>query len=164
MITCIPIQEAAFTDLAYVAENMREMDKKEILATRWTEDLIEVARDLVKLQGLGYLFCYDSVPVAVIGSTPVHPGVASAYMFATDDFPKVAKSVTKLARRVIFPALMSSGCHRVHSLVLAEYTEVRKWLRFLGANTETPLKHYGRNREDFVFMAWDRDKDVLLQQ
>lgn len=159
----IPIQEASVAALSYVVENMREMDATEIFAMRWSDDPMAVVDACLTMPGIGYLFYYDGVPVAVVGAMFERPGVANVYMFATDLFPKVGKLMTKFIVRVIIPALVETGIHRAHCLALESYSEVHRWLEALGAKRESTLTAYGRDQENFVCFVWlDRERKYVF--
>lgn len=137
-----------YNDALYVAANMREWDKKEIYATRWNDDPSEVASDCVGCGDFVWTAALNE-PIAIIGASPLRPGVWQVFMFATDNFSKIALSLTKFAKRVIIPALRSSGAHRIECKSMEGHIDAQNWLEFFGANKESTLTNYGRNQEDF---------------
>lgn len=145
-----------YDEALFVAKNMREWDKKEIYATRWNDDPSDVAQDCVWLGEFGWI-ASDPEPIAVIGAGPCHPGVWNVHMFATDNFSKIAISLTKFVKRVIIPSLAASGAHRVECKSMDGHEDAQRWLEFLGAQRESTLPEYGREAEDFHLYVWRRD-------
>lgn len=147
---------AALNDVAEVARNMREWDKREIYATRWEADPQALARDCMSSGDFAYTFWYEGAPIAAMGLIPMHPGVWNAWMFATDEFPKIGLMVTKFAKRVLFPSLLGQRAHRIFALSMVGHEDAQRWLVSLGAKPEARLANYGKGREDFVVYAWSR--------
>lgn len=143
-------------DLALmVAANMREDDRREIYATRWLDDPEDIANDCHIHRKTGYIACLDDgKPVAAIGAIEIHPHVWSVWMFATDDFPKIALELTKFAFRHLAPAIRKVGGHRAECRSIVGHEAAHRWLRFLGAKEEARLSGYGKNGEDFILFAW----------
>lgn len=148
------LRKLTFDDALYVARNMREWDKREIYATRWTEDPIDLAGDAMRAGAFSWCAGIDDRPVCVIGATPIHPGVWNVWMFATDDFLQMAFCLTKLVRRVMIPAVVSAGFHRAECRSMDGHTYAQRWLEMLGFVRESTLVGFGRNREDFGLYVW----------
>ena len=144
-----------FNDALFVATNMREWDKKEIYATRWTDDPSDIAQDCVNLGEFGWI-AHDPEPIALVGAVPCHPGVWNVHMFATDNFSKIAISLTKFVKNVIVPSLTAIGSHRVECKSMDGHEDAHKWLEFLGAHRESTLSEYGKENEDFHLYVWRR--------
>lgn len=142
-------------DVLYVAQNMRDWDKREIYATRWREDPADVALDCMRVPDFAWTIHLDK-PVCAIGAVPMHPGVWSVWMFATDEFPKIGIYATKFVKRIMIPALTQTASHRAQCLSVEGHDEAQKWLRFLGAKPECRLREYGRNKEDFLLYVWSK--------
>lgn len=134
--------------VAYVAANMREMDRREIFATRWGDDTEALVDQVLQCGAFAYVASLER-PIAAIGASPIWPGVWSVWMFATDEIDKIGLSLTRLARRRIIPTLRSVGAHRVECRSLEGYDVANAWLESLGAKEEAKLLKYGRNGEDF---------------
>lgn len=142
-----------YSDALFVAANMREWDRKEIYATRWNDDPSDIATDCCYMGDFGWVAC-EPEPIAVVGAGPMHPGVWGVHMFATDNFSKIAISLTKFVRRVIIPSLAATGAHRAECKSMEGHEDAQKWLEFLGAERESTLAEYGRNGEDFHIYTW----------
>lgn len=143
-----------YRDCLYVARNMREMDREEIAAVRWDDaDPEQIAIDCEKAAVFSYIVYLDGEPVAVLGASPLGPGVATVYMFATDKFSAVGLGLTKWAKRVYEPFLKDCGFHRVECHTISTHPDSHKWLRFFGATHESDVPAFGKNREMFCRYA-----------
>lgn len=140
------------SDLTFIASHLRERDAREIFASRWREDPRDLVEDCYLCREFGWIFGKES-PVCAIGAFPVWPGVWSVWMFATDDWKKVAFSVTKHAKKVIFPVLKARS-HRTECRSDERHTTAHRWLEMLGARREHILPHYGKNGENFYLYSW----------
>lgn len=137
----------------HIAVRMREADRAEVYATRWTDDAWTLAGDMLA-SPLKWAAYSEGFPVAAVGALPRWPGVWVVWMIATDDFPKCRFSLTRHIRSVIIPSLREVGAHRAECASLASHTEAHAWLRYLGAEQEAALRGYGRNGEDFSLFVW----------
>lgn len=143
-------------DLLYVADNMREWDAREIFATRWTDDRADLAAAVLACGEFGWVAGDGGLPVAAFGASPSWNGVWQVWMFATDDWPKVALGVTRFIKKVMIPALEEVGCHRAECRSMEGHVVAHRWLEALGAHKESELKHYGRDGQTFYLYCWTR--------
>lgn len=134
---------------------MRAWDKREIYATRWTDDPVHLAADAASCAPMAWIIGIDE-PVVAIGARPIHPGVWSVFMFATDLWPSVALSTTRFVRRVMIPALRSTGAHRAECRSMEGHAQAQRWLERLGARREATLEGYGREGQNFHVYCWSR--------
>lgn len=145
-------------DLRHIVENMRSKDWREISACLWDDDKERFLYDFHhRLQcGSAYWIAFrGEKPVAVVGIMPCWPGVWSALMFATDDFPLIGKRLTRALTKSIIPTLAEAGgFHRVSCNSIADYHEVHRWLRSLGAKEEALIPGHGKNQEDFITFSF----------
>jgi len=156
----IAIKEANYTDLLFVAENMRLTDKKEIYAMRWSDDPAMLARDALTVSpGMSWTVG-KNVPIAAVGVAPKWPGVWSAWMFATPRFAEVGITMTKFIKKKVIPMIYDHA-HRVEAISWSGHSEAHKWLESLGATAENPLREYGKNKEDFITFVW-RKQNVRI--
>jgi len=139
-------------DLYTVAENMREWDRKEIFATRWTDDIHDLVNDAMACYEFGWIASHEDRPVCAIGGAPVHPGVWSVWMFATPEFDKIKFSLSRFALRRMKPVLLSV-CNRVECRSMEGHTDAQLWLEFLGMKRESVIPHYGKNGETFFLYS-----------
>lgn len=138
----------------HVAANMRQKDREEIYATRWTDSPIDLAEDVMQAPGPKWTAWADALPIAVCGAAVMWPNVWSVYAFGTDDFRRVALHLTEHIRKVMIPGLVIVGAHRAECRALLTHTEAHRWLELLGARREADLPGYGRNGEDFALYGW----------
>ena len=138
-----------------IAERMRPADRSEILTTRWNDDLEPIALD-ASMSSIAYSLSLER-PIAAIGGAPRHPGVWTAWMYATDEFPRIGRPATTLARRAILPAMIRAGAHRIEMRSAADHAEAHRWIEVLGGKVEATLREYGRDKRDFLLYVWRRE-------
>lgn len=147
--------------VAHIVHNMRESDRREIYAVRWSEDEGELVEDVMSVAGkLWRVWTWDGEPVAINGVVPIRPGVVNCAMFATDKWRKVIWPMTHWAQEWLIPALQISHYHRGEAYVAASNMQSRRWIAALGGKPEAYLYHYGKNKEDYILFVWRLD-DVL---
>jgi hypothetical protein len=143
--------------LAYIVRNMRGADAHEIYATTNapTPDAYVDEMMLLKRAGLsGWIASLDGVPIATLGIMPMWQNVVSVWMFATDDFPKIAMQLTRFVRRNLVPSLAASGIHRAQCFSMNDHVMAQRWLEILGAKREGVAKGFGNSGEDFTLYSW----------
>jgi hypothetical protein len=150
----------------YIVGRLRQIDRKEIFATREDTDEEHLLFDLMYVAekpGLHFTaFAGDGEPVAVFGYSRLREGVATLFAFGTDRWKEVVLSMTKVILRVIFPTLTDEGYHRADCAALKERADTAKWLPFLGLSCEAVLAGFGSQREDFSLYVW-RPERVLQE-
>ena len=144
-----------YGDALYIAEHMREWDRREVFAGLWTDSPYEVVQHAL-LWKPGWTAYFGLKPIALVGAFPTHPGVWSVGMVATDEFPKIGKKLTRFVKRVMIPALVETGAHRAECCSMVGHEEAHRWLKLLGAHEEALHKGFGRGQEDFIRFVWDR--------
>lgn len=151
-------------DVAYVCRNLRAADQREIFATRRADDPDALAVEIIRYWGpVGWVAADGPRPVALIGATETWPGVWSAWMMATEEFPVVALGLTKWVKRAMMPGLVDLGAVRCEARSIDGHDHAHRWLRMLGAVQEARLRRYGRNGEDFLVFRFDRPEHVHEQ-
>lgn len=142
-------------DLITISTALKPIQKKALLATRWDMSPVEPIASLWEQKPIAAAFDYEPGKLAAVGGAVViHPGVASTFMYATTDMPKVIIEMTRFATKALFPILRKMDCHRIHSLGLLEDEAGNAWKeRVLGFKREAVMKAYGRGKEDFVLHA-----------
>lgn len=139
----------------WVIEHMREWDRTEIFATRTSDDN-EAFMAAVEGAGSVSWVVGDDGPIAVFGCAPMWPGVWSMWLFATDEFPQIGLSVTKMIVRSIVPMLWDAGAHRLQCHSIEGHVDAQRWLGVIGARRESTLPAYGKGKEDFHLYVWDK--------
>ena len=133
-----------------VALVMRAEDRREIFATRHRDDAAELARLAVALSRFGAIAATAlDRPVAALGAIEAWPGVFQVWMFATDDWPKVALEATRWCCRVLRPAMLAAGGHRAECASLDGHRQAQRWLERLGFRREATMPAFGRHGETF---------------
>ena len=140
-----------------VVLRMRRRDRREIYATCWHDNPVEVAEFLALSGKFGWAAFIENDPVAIVGARPLWPGVWSVWMVATDRFREIRFSMTRFIKHGMIPALVQTGAHRAETTSLAIHHEAHRWLEALGATREATFRAYGRNGEDFVSYVWTLD-------
>jgi len=147
-VTSRPLHPVDFIE---IAAGMKAIQKRALLALTNDKQTLPSLQRLWDSQPMGAAFERNGELIAIAGALITHPGVASTFMYATDDFKKVVLEVTHYFKDTLFPLLKEMGCHRVHSLGLAEDPEGRRWKEdILGAWPEAYLDQYGKDREGFL--------------
>ena len=154
--------------IAHIVRNLRARDRAEIFALRWNDDEDTLIDQVSANAGaLWRVWSWDGEPVAINGVVPVRPGVVVAGAFGTDKWRFTLRAMTRWSLEFVIPALRCSNYHRGEAYVLASNTDSRRWIESLGAEIESVLLRYGRNREDFLLYVWDltkdKDQDHVLQ-
>jgi hypothetical protein len=150
------LTELQLDSVLYVAENMREWDKKEVYAGRWTDDPYDLSADICSIGGVSFVAGHSDEPIAVVGAIPVHPTLWSVFMFATDKFPEIGMSLTKFLKRTYIPGIFNAGALRGECRSMEGHTQAQEWLECLGAVREATLPMVGKNGETFHIYGFTR--------
>lgn len=151
-LTSAILVKVKYENVLYIAQNMRSEDRRELLATRFEESPQSIARDCINLGSFGWTI-HREKPICAIGAFEIWPGVWRAWMFATDEFPRVGLYVTKFAKNIMMPTL-SKNAHRAECQSIEGHTSAHKWLEAIGGERESTLKNYGKNKEDFYLYSY----------
>lgn len=140
--------------LEFICCNLRAADREEVFANRWNDDPFALAQDTYNAGDFQWIAWRDGLPVASIGAIPVWPGVWQVWAYGTDDWLKVAVTLTKHVKRFMIPAIENTGAHRAQCFALGSHETARRWLERLGAAPECVLDNYGRHGQTFVLYSW----------
>lgn len=151
------IEPALPSDVALVAQAMRQRDRDEFMPLTHFERHEQLAKSLVtRFGGHPDVFTVfdDPGPVAVGGMLLHRPNVATLLFFATDDFKgRVASDFTRFVKQRLFPAYEARGVHRIECQSLDGYEEVHRWLEVLGLEREAVMPAFGRGGETYLQFA-----------
>jgi len=161
------IVQAGYPDMVYIASNMRELDRTEVMPIEFDEDPRVIAHKYFSLSDRRYVARYRdasrSNPVCAWGARQRHPKTWDVWLFATDMFPTVALSVTRQIRAELIPQLFDLGAHRVQAISNRESLAAHKWLSGLGASIEHQdgpcgglVENFGKGGEGYYRFVWDR--------
>ena len=139
----------------YVSRRMRKTDRDEVMATRWNANDNDNDADfaLSCFKSLGSSFVAinkKGVPVIIGGVAMNAPGIGTAWMVGTDDWPSVALEVSRFCRKSIKKYLKSEDIHRIHAYSSVFHSDSHKWLELVGMKRGPLLKKWGKNHEDFI--------------
>jgi hypothetical protein len=148
-------------DLIAVAETMRAADRHEVFATRFDEDPVLLADDLLAGDPVGAVIAAaDGAAVAALGGTEMWPGMWSLWMFATDRWPEVARATTRFAKCTLWPALLQLGLRRGECRSASNHAVAHRWLRHLGGVPESIHPAYGKGGECFIGFVIYGDRNM----
>lgn len=144
-------------DLDHVARRMRRRDMDEIYATRWSDDPVSLVDAIMSGGEFGWVAGLDDgTPVAAFGAIPAWDGVWEVWMFATDEWDKIALSSTRFIKKTVIPALEKSGAHRLQCRSMSHHVVAHRWLETLGFQKECHLRGFGNKGQDFFLYCWTR--------
>ena len=151
-------EKPKFSEILYVCNNLRDLSKEEMFATRPHDDPAELASELFHSAAIMWVGYHKDRPAALIGAFPLYPGVWGLFGCGTDEWQKIWRPMTVFARKTMMRTIAGSGAHRAHAASPVGHTQTHKWLKFLGAEQEAVLRGYGKNGEDFCLFAWTKEK------
>lgn len=143
-------------DARHIATNMREYDRKEVVAELGPDFVEELVGRLTLPGGIVYAFGIDQ-PIAFVGARPyTAPDVWCASMLATDEWPKVAAGVSAFVVNELIPLLYKFNIRRVECYSVLGHVEAHRWLRWLGAKPKGIRPTLGKRGEKFIRFTWER--------
>ena len=165
----IEIHPATRRDVTYIAVNMREHDKREVMGVlpEWmAPGQAGLLVDHATPEGFKWVASYKGDPVCAFGVAPqsdLTPWLWSAWAFGTTRMWRVIPAVSRYSLRVWPRLLIEAGCTRVEVRSSVDHDIAHRWLEGLGAWQEAILSNYGRDGEDYQLWAWlkkDFEQDV----
>ena len=157
-MSLVNIIDARYADVVYVARNMRKLDAEEIWPVTIAKTPETLALGIAHGAGLRFVVGYGAGPVATWGASPIRPGVVSVWMFATNQWPKVALAVTRHIKKQLIPVLIDAGFVRAECWSHVNHHVAHKWLEILGAVKEATVEDYGPNRVPYHCFSWTRTR------
>ena len=154
----VELVPACYSDLAFIARNMRDQDAEEILPLVPGQSAENLAYMTLASGGISTVALWKGQPVAAFGACEAQPQFWKVWMFATDNWPRVALSVTKNILRVIRSEMIDSGAVRADCWSIEGHTTAHCWLEMLGAVREATLEDYGPTRKRFHCYSWTRSR------
>ena len=139
------IEKLHITDALYLAEHMRDIDAREVFATKWHDNREWFARECAAIGGICYKNA-DGVPVAMGGFNEVWLGMGAAWMVATPEIVNHGVGLTKLGKHMMETA---TQFHRIQALSADFHTVSHEWLLSIGFRRGPTLERYGKGGEDF---------------
>lgn len=152
----VHMERPTLMSLAYIAHNMREIDKREVFAGRYT-DPDALAIDALTVPGFTDIAWLDALPVAAIGGREQWPGVWNVWCWGTDSFARVKFTLSKHIIRTLVPAMINNGGWRGQCYSHEDHAEAHAWLEWLGFEREAVMRQFGRDGSDFFLYVWRHD-------
>lgn len=158
------LRSPSCADLVEVATSMRPQDAAEVFALRRDNDPVRLAHDLyacLPRMLVAVVAGLDKIekPTAFLGiwGQDETGGLACANLFATADFPLLARPLIRHVRGSVIPDLLARGIRRVECRAQADYRTTRRFLTACKAKQEgPPMADYGKGGVPFVLYAWCR--------
>ena len=154
----VDLLPATYADVVFIARRLRKADAEEIFPLLFHATPESLAAMSVAGGGIASVAFKDGVPVAAWGVGEQRPRCWRAWMFATDEWPKVALSVTRHIMRVIRPALIDAGAVRLDCWTMESHGEAHRWLESLGAVREATVEDYAATRSVYHCYSWTRSR------
>lgn len=146
------IVKATWPDIIEVCTNLRDDDLREVLLTRWTNDVYDFAASLATARGGKFAAIHQDKAVCVFGVVPVTPGVGQAWLVGTNDTGKCSVAIATAAKECI-AALFDTDVHRIQAYSAAFHTQAHEWLEVIGFHRESTIKGLGKDGSDFYCYA-----------
>lgn len=155
------ISQSSLLECTYVASNMREYDRAEIMC-QLPDDSPQSHAGLFAWEMSkpnAWTAKIDGQPVAVFGVTPVtlSQNVQQLWMFGTDQLLAILPFAGLFVVNVLLPTMKERGLTRIEVRAMYEHDETHAWMKNLGAHTVGPLGGFGKNGERFIMYAWEWD-------
>lgn len=155
----VSIAPGTIRDVTYVAANLRDEDRREILAT---VDLDCASRaGWLSWAVSGPDWCWtaqiDGQPVVAFGigeGSPFQPQIRTAWAFGTERLRRVVPAITRFAKEEWPKRLIPIGVRRVEIRSIADHDVAHRWLEAIGARRECVMRSYGVHGEDFALWAF----------
>ncbi|NKE77546.1 hypothetical protein [Ochrobactrum sp. MC-1LL] len=163
----VEIRDGTLRDICFVAANLRDQDRREILATALLESGSQAgAMSFLTSPGFCWTAWIDGQPVAAFGvsqGSPYQPHIRYGWLYGRDQTRRCIPAITRFCLTEWPKRLISEGVTRVEVRSLDGHDLADKWLRSCRAHHEAKMKNYGINGEDFNLYAWLADdwKDSL---
>jgi hypothetical protein len=151
------IDDANFTDLRFLALNLRPEDRLEL----------SVTRDLAKYEDLAWAGAYsrwhkvaiwDRKPVFAFGASeiPREPRV-HVWGFGTSDAVHMLKPVTRYIKKLMIPEILRSGMIEAQAVSHPANHISHRWLQFLGFRPKATITGIGPRKEDMLLFTVSAD-------
>lgn len=141
----------------YICLNMREDDKREILAMRPHDSQVMLAWEayhMIRNNGRGRIAWHDGRPAALAAFTEAWPGHWNVWMFGTKDFRAAAVPLIRWIRDEAREILSVCKGLRLECDSIADHDEAHKMIRALGGKAESEMRNYGKGGETFIKFVW----------
>ncbi len=151
------IDDARFSDLRFIAMNLREEDKRELSVTRDVQDSDGLA---VAAHGCFYkkVAIWGRQPHFAFGANWTNePGRVHVWGFGTASALHVLKPVTRHIKRVMIPEIVSQGALVAQAVSHPANETAHRWLQCLGFSSKATISGVGARKEDMVLFTASAD-------
>jgi hypothetical protein len=154
----IEVRPGTASDIALVAAMLCDDDMRELSCTRNVRDFDALVEDAVASE-----YCKvvtdAGLPVMAFGAKRfpalLDPQLAFVWAFRTDLGWRAARAVTKHVRRLMIPALRTSGVSRAACFVHRENGVSCRWLAHLGFTPKATFAGIGTPHRDLILYFRD---------
>lgn len=161
----IEIGPANIRDVSYIAGNLRDNDKIEVLCQLPDGISQQTIGYICTRPGTSFIAYLDGKPVMVFGFDPITlaGNALNAWAFGTKDSRKVIHSITLWVRDNLLREWIRDGITRIEARSIDSHADAHRWLMATGAVKEGRMKDLGRNGENFLLFAWHKSdlKQIL---
>jgi hypothetical protein len=153
----VTIKPATLRDVSFIAANLRQQDRREIMATVAVHNVWAAVIGLAA-SDTSQAWCawLDGQPVGIAGFSvpiPLQPHIGQAWAFGSERFRRVVPALTRFVVAE-WPALLADiGVSRLEMRSLADHDIAHRWLSGMGVRREAIMPGYGVNGETFELWA-----------
>ena len=150
----VEIRPATLRDVSFVAANMRECDREEILCqvAPGTKPA-EIAAFCIG-RGQSWTAFLNGLPCGAFGFSEISDGVLNGWAFGRPGFERCIPAVTRYVFREVVPGWFSAGIRRIEVRTIESHESAHRWLEAAGAKRCCTLEDWGRGGERFYLYAW----------
>lgn len=112
--------------------------------------------ELAAINGLSFSAIDNGWVVASAGLIPLWPGVAEAWLLASNRIDQHAIPIGRAVRRGLYEKIEMEQLHRVQAVTRHDEPMLARWARFLGMQHEGKMLAYDQRQADYDRWAWTR--------
>lgn len=147
------VRPMTMLDLAYVLNNLRDKDKRELLEMHYHGNYLGNAymRLRVSDKNDAVTIFRDDLPVVVFGIIEEVPHIAHSWAFGTEETKYVFKTYLKEAKQM----LLRQKYSRIYTTSPVYRPESHRVLEILGYEKEGMLKRFGKSGNNFISFVYE---------
>lgn len=135
-----------------VIRSIRADDLREVMLTRWTTSIDELADSCEQAPGVKLAILKDGKAVCLFGVVPISPTVGQGWLVGTDEIGLIGVEVAHACRRVV-RTLLALDARRIQAFSADFHTQAHAWLELIGFERESVMRKYGNDGSDFICFA-----------
>lgn len=160
------LTEITIGSLEYIASNLREPDRLEIMNLMPHDSPVMFAwqaHTMIRDHGRGRIAWHDGRPAACVSFIEYRPTVWQISLFGTNQFRSVAVECLRWIRDTAPELRDEFGGFRLQCDSRIGHDEAAKFLAALGATKEgPPMRHFGKDGSSYQRWVWLADEDTPL--